>query len=78
MIACAGIALLIGGYCHVYRSERLRPPMEQRYATDDGGPEYVMMGQHEFNSLVDGGYCPRGVVVKTYESVKVVVHLCEM
>jgi len=81
MLACAGLGLLLGGYCHYYRVVRTAPPplpYEQRYASDDGGPEYITMGRHEFQSWVKGGYCPGGVRIVRYRDVRVIVHLCEM
>ncbi len=79
MIACLGLGFLIGGFCHYYKAVRHHPaPYEQRYATDDGGPEYVTMGPAEFREWVKGGFCPGGVRTKRYDDVKVVIHLCEM
>ena len=80
LVACAGLAVLIGGFCNVYAVYGHHKPdvYEQRYATDDGGPEYILVGQHEFESLVKGGYCPGGVRTVRYRDVKVVAHLCEM
>jgi hypothetical protein len=54
------------------------PPYEQRYASDDGGPEYITMGRSEFQAWVKDGYCPGGVKTKRYPDVRVVIHLCEM